>query len=192
VTEEGEAVKKKKITEAKNTNNKQWRALCTKSKSEKKVSERLLRAGFDVFLPLKMEMRQWSDRKKKVQVPLIPSHVFIHATDRELNTILATPGVVTVLKYLGRPALIRSYEIENLKIISALETEISVHRNRNLKKGSPVRVVKGPFQGVTAIVVMEKGKHRVLVELTALNQACELTIPIGHLEVLKTAGIEAS
>jgi hypothetical protein len=39
---------------------------------------------------------------------------------------------------------------------------------------------------------MEKGKHRVLVELTALNQACELTIPIGHLEVLKTAGNEAS
>ena len=167
------------------SNTKKWRAIYTKSRTEKKVSERLLLAGFDVFLPLKTELRQWSDRKKKVQVPLIPSHVFVNSTDKDLSAVLNVFGVVSVLKYLGKPALIQPNEIDNLKIISNFKGAIAVQHTVHFEKGSLVRVVKGPFQGVLATFLMEKGKHRIQVQLAALNQSLELTIPISHIELLE-------
>ena len=57
-------------------NAKKWFVLCTKPRNELKVTERLTRIGVEVYTPTKIEVRQWSDRKKKVTIPLLPSMVF--------------------------------------------------------------------------------------------------------------------
>ena len=57
--------------------NKKWLVFYTKSRQEKKVRDILLRRGFEVFLPLQKVMRQWSDRKKKVEVPLFNAYIFV-------------------------------------------------------------------------------------------------------------------
>lgn len=57
-----------------------WFALYTMPRTEKKVHARLASKGVDVYLPLVTTVRQWSDRKKKVQVPLIPSIVFVRVS----------------------------------------------------------------------------------------------------------------
>ena len=64
----------------------QWFALYTRPKAEKKVEERLSLAGFDSFLPLQTVIKQWSDRKKKVEIPLINSYVFVKTNKVKLNT----------------------------------------------------------------------------------------------------------
>jgi hypothetical protein len=73
---------------------------------------------YDSFLPLITEMRQWSDRNKKVKTPLIKSYVFVKVKKKELAPIYAIPGVVAVLKHLGEPAIVTDVEINNLKIIT--------------------------------------------------------------------------
>ena len=47
-----------------------WYALYVKSRSEKKVLSQLEDMGLEAFLPLVTRIKQWSDRKKKVEEPL--------------------------------------------------------------------------------------------------------------------------
>ena len=95
-----------------------WYAVFTKPRAEKKVVERLEEGDIEVFLPLVKTLRQWSDRKKYVQLPLIPSYVFVRMNEKDLNKVLPYPGTVAVLKHLGKPAKVKQSEIDNLKILS--------------------------------------------------------------------------
>ena len=83
-----------------------WYALVCKSRAEKKVYMRLAEAGHDVFLPLLVELKQWSDRVKKVEKPLVPSYVFVNTKAKNLNIYLEDIGVVRIFKFLGKPAVI--------------------------------------------------------------------------------------
>ena len=56
---------------------KDWYAIYTMPRSEKKVYNRIIESGIEAYLPLLTTVRIWSDRKKKVSLPLIPSFVFI-------------------------------------------------------------------------------------------------------------------
>ena len=56
---------------------KSWYALYTAHQHEKVVEHILSEKGFEVFLPLYMTMRQWSDRPKKLTLPLFPCYVFV-------------------------------------------------------------------------------------------------------------------
>lgn len=149
-----------------------WFAVYTNFKAEKKVAERLKEAGFEVYLPLMTTMRQWSDRKKKVKVPLINSYVFVRSTFEGLRPSVRIQGVVGVLKHLGKPAIIRDYEIENMKILlregDGLE---GIHSNlsEQIKPGEPVEITAGPLAGLKAEFVEFQGKSTVIARVQALN-----------------------
>lgn len=97
-----------------------WYVVKTKQNAEKRVQERLETTGFTVFLPLYQTIRQWSDRKKKIKTPLIPSHLFVYCSATELRTIYATQGIVSVLSEFGKPAVVSEHEINNLRIVCSL------------------------------------------------------------------------
>ncbi|MCK7590239.1 UpxY family transcription antiterminator [Subsaxibacter sp. CAU 1640] len=91
-----------------------WYVLITKPKSEKKVAKHLEDRGVEVCCPVRVEMRQWSDRKKKVEVPLLPSMVLVKLNDAERAVVFETPGAVRYLFWLGKPATVSAEEIEAL------------------------------------------------------------------------------
>lgn len=91
-----------------------WYVLITKPKSEKKVAEKLEHRGIEVCCPVRVEMRQWSDRKKKVEVPLLPSMVLVKLEDKERPTVFETYGAVRFLFWLGQPATVSAEEIDAL------------------------------------------------------------------------------
>ena len=92
-----------------------WYVLITKPRAEKKVVQRLLDINLEVYCPVKIEMRQWSDRKKRVEVPILPSMVFVRLTDSQRSLVFDVSGVVRYLFWLGEPAIVRELEIETLK-----------------------------------------------------------------------------
>jgi transcription antitermination factor NusG len=159
-----------------------WYAIYTKSKSEKKVFKRLNDAGYESFLPLITEVKQWSDRKKKVTSPLIKSYVFVKVTNSDLIPICNIPGVVAVLKFLGEPAIVTEVEINNLKIITNNSEATQTVEALNLKNGKPVQVTHGPFKGLIAVYLSNSGKHRVVVNVEALNNFIEITLPKCHIK----------
>ena len=81
---------------------KHWFVFYTKSRHEKKVRDLLGKGGFEVFLPMHKVLRQWSDRKKRVEVPLFNSYIFVHEEQHRIPEVLKTPGVSTIIRVAGK------------------------------------------------------------------------------------------
>ena len=159
-----------------------WYAIYTRPRSEKKVYELLTKNGINCYLPLITTVRQWSDRKKKVQLPLISSYVFVRSKVIDLKNILPFNGVVRVLKHLGKPAIIKDYEIENIKILLEDSDKIKFVRDIHLQKGDSIVVKNGVFKGLIAECIEFNGKHRVIVRIAALGDLIEVNIPLSHVK----------
>src|ERR1043165_5850703 len=92
-----------------------WRALYVNSRAEKKVRDGLLGVGIETYLPLVKSVRQWSDRKKAVELPLLNGYIFVHIGDADMDQVLRVRGVVNFVRCEGRIAQVRNEEIERLR-----------------------------------------------------------------------------
>lgn len=143
-----------------------WFVLYTKSRNEKKVTEALQKLGLKVYCPICKEVRQWSDRKKTIENPLIPSYVFIQIDEKDRDQVFAVPGVVRYLFWLGKPAKVRNLEIEQLKdYLSKDDLKFDV---QNIAPGDRFNVPDGQFKGQEGIV-SEVSKTRLQVVLKELG-----------------------
>ena len=158
-----------------------WYAVYTKPRAEKKVHQRMLDQGIEAFLPLVKTVRQWSDRKKTVQVPLISSYVFVNMLEQDLVKTLPIHGTVNVLKHLGKPAKIRDVEIENLKILSGVSDTVEIENYVALIEGDIVQVEKGPFTGLIATCERKSGNHRIVVKIDSLQSCVVVNVPLSYL-----------
>jgi transcription antitermination factor NusG len=159
-----------------------WHALYVMPRAEKKVTEKLLQKGVESYIPLVESVRFWSDRKKKIKLPLISGIVFVRIDQDKLPLVLSTPGVVNIIRYMGKPAVIQDYEMENLRILVRESEGLSVSSAPDFQDGEPVRVVQGSFFGLIGLYVRSQGRYRVVVELKALNSYIEVNIPVSFLE----------
>ena len=101
------------------TTTQQWYALYTKSRAEKKVAGELNKLGITNYLPIKRELRQWSDRKKWVEVPAISSYIFICIPKERYNDVFQVNGIVAYVSYKGKAVtipVITSYSIHYTKL----------------------------------------------------------------------------
>ncbi len=133
--------------------------------------ERLVEEGIEAFLPLETVYRKWSDRKKKVKVPYIKSYVFVRVEPKDIYTkVLKVFGTVLVLKYLGKPAIVRDYEIKNLRILSENEAKsIELTSDINIEVGEEVEIEKGLLMGLRGKCVKVKGRKSIMVEFEMLG-----------------------
>ena len=88
-----------------------WHVLYTKPNTSLKVAERLADLGVVVYAPTRTEVRQWSDRKKRVQVPLLPSMVLVNIAEKDTNLVFQVPGVVRYLFEQGTRAKVQDNEV---------------------------------------------------------------------------------
>ena len=127
-----------------------WYALYTKPRKEQKVAQQLEELGFVVYLPLKVEVKQWSDRKKKVISPLFSSYVFIQIEESKRSDVFVIDGVLNYVFWLGKPAVIRNNEIELMRTeIEKPNREIFVEP---LSPGEQIKLKEGVFKGQEAFV----------------------------------------
>ena len=146
-----------------------WRVLYTNPRAEMKVAERLEKIGVEAYCPARMEMRQRSDRKKKIWVPLLPSMVLVNIDDREKNKVFDVPGVVRYLSWLGQPAKVSVDEVLTLKEVTAGKNLVA---HEVIKKGVGAEVeLLGTQRGV---ITKTSGSH-YWVELKGLNYLIKLT-----------------
>ena len=92
-----------------------WYVLHTKPRCEKKVEDKLLSLGINAYCPTRPEIRFWSDRKKRIDVPLLPSMVLVNIDDKDINKVFTSPMVVRYMFWLGKRAKVRQSEIDTLK-----------------------------------------------------------------------------
>lgn len=145
-----------------------WYVIYTKSRNEKKVAERLQQIGISVYCPLITVVKQWSDRKKKVQVPLLNSYVFVNLNEKDREAVFQISGVVRYLFWLGKPAVVKEEEI--LALQEGLKDTMSSYEVKDIKVGDFVSIPSGPFLGKEGIVkqINKNSLQLVLKELGVL------------------------
>lgn len=149
-----------------------WFILYVHSRTEKKVSQRLAEKGIEVFCPMKIEERKWSDRIKKVEVPYFRSYVFAKFHPKNAAYVLETPGVVRRLFWLQKPAVIREEEMEEVKAFFNAHQDVELI---TLTQGEQVQITRGVLKGKKGIVLLSD-KHQVTLTIPALGYGFKVTL----------------
>ncbi len=155
-----------------------WHVLYTKPKNEKKVAQRLNKMGVEVFCPVIIERRQWSDRIKKIETPLFKSMVFVKINHKNRNRVFDVPGVVRFMYWLGKLAEVKNEEINIIK--EWLNGEFSNRvKLENLTPGDKVSIASGKLKNKQA-VIKEIGKKSMRLILPKLG----FTVVVNNHEVI--------
>ena len=158
--------------------NSKWHVLYTKPRHEIKALERLAQAGFEVYCPMKTTLKQWSDRKKKVSEPLLPSYIFIKTTEKKRAIPLKDPSVLNYIFWLGKPAIVRESEIDTLKGIISND-KVQEFEIRQLNIGDKIDVNKGQIKSENAIIKTISNNY-----LTAELKELRMTIVLKKTDLL--------
>lgn len=170
--------------DTKKAEDKKWYAIYVKSRCEKKAWQKLTEKGIDSYLPLQQKIQQWSDRKKKVELPLLPGYLFVHINRPEYDATLQTEHVVCFVTTAGKASPIRDEEIDTLRRILApqdLSVELSME---DLAPGQKVEVIAGPLVGLKGELVQLKGKKVVGVRIEQIPYTITVDIPLAHIDII--------
>lgn len=161
-----------------------WYAIYVKSRQEKKVAKLLSEKGIETYVPLKTVIRQWSDRKKRVEEPVISCYVFVKREPSQREAVLHTPGVVAYVRYDKRDAEISEKEINVMKDILG-EPDAQVRTvNENLREGQNCIVTGGPLAGKSVILYELKGSRKAGIYIDELKMGLTVDIDPRYLEPL--------
>jgi len=164
---------------------KHWHAVYTHPRWEKKVAELLVSRKIETYCPLRKMVKQWVDRKKVILEPLFTSYVFVRGMSTDLPVIRQTHGVLNFLYWLGRPAIVRDDEIENIRLF------LNEHQNVRLEKldvhvNDTVRIMSGALH-MREGSVMEVRNHTVKVLLPTMGFAMVAEINKSQVDVLQSS-----
>ena len=156
-----------------------WYAVYTRSRAEKQIHKLLLKAGIETYLPLRKELKYWSDRKKWVEEPLFRSYVFVCITEAEYFTVLNIPGAVRYITFEGKAVAIPQQQIEAIKQFIETGEELPEFE-QDLSPGDKIDIVAGPMKGIEGELVDFKGKKKVKIEITGLGRSVILDLPASQ------------
>jgi transcription antitermination factor NusG len=163
---------------------KKWYAIYTNPRAEKKAAEKLSEKGIEVYLPLQTTIKQWSDRKKKIEEPLFKSYLFVRISfEAERLSVIETQGVVKFVRIGGEVPIIRTSIIDVIKLSLANFTEVAI-ANFDFELNQQVEVVAGPLRGYQGKIIAQHGNQYFAISIEELGAHMLLKIPITHLRKL--------
>ena len=152
---------------------KKWFILYTKANQEIKVAEQLKEMKISCFCPTVTIIKQYSDRKKKVIKPLLPSYVFVFIEEEKRNDVFSVFGITRYMFWLGKPANVRESEIELMKqYLNGIYESISLTK---FTKGQLYKISEGVFSGRIGKVI-ESQKNKIKLELQSLGMIVTLRL----------------
>lgn len=162
--------------------NRIWYAVYCRSRFEKKAFELLTELGIETFLPLVKTLKQWSDRRKWVEVPLFRSYIFVHIIPKEYLKVLNTDGIVRFITFEGKAVPIPP------KQITAIRHFLNTEEDQNLSPdeltiGNVVEIQRGSLMGLKGNLVDIQGKKKVKIEIEAIGKSIFITIPKSYLKI---------
>jgi len=146
-----------------------WYVLYVRSRHEKSVKAQLDARQEVTLLPLYSARHKWADRLKTVSLPLFPGYVFCRFDVDHRSTILATSGVIDVVRMGADPVPLPDSEIEAIQrvVTSPLLTEPYA----GLVQGQKVIMSGGPLTGIAGKLIEIKKNLRLVVSVELLNRS---------------------
>lgn len=153
----------------------QWFALRVRPRTEKLVAEALRGKGYEQFLPLCRQKRQWSDRVAEVDFPLFPGYVFSRFDVTERQPIVTIPAVIQVVGFGKAPHPVDDGEIEALQAL--VRSRLALEPWPFTHVGRRVRITRGPLAGAEGLLEAVKSRHRLIVTVSLLQRSVAVEIP---------------
>jgi len=159
-----------------------WRILHVISNHEKRVAQHLTARSFEHYLPLYNERSRWTDRVVSLARPLFSGYVFVRFAPAAKLSVICIPGV---LRMLGETERDTVSEIEIARIREGLASGCFLRPHPHVTLGSPVRVVRGVFEGAEGVVTDFRQQCKVVMALSATRQCFSLEVDLVDIEVLR-------
>ena len=155
-----------------------WYAVYTCANREKLVAAQFAARGIEHFLPLYQSVREWTDRRVKVQAPLFPGYLFVLTSLRNRLPVLTVPGVVNLVSTARQPVPLADELIQTLREgISRVAAEPYPH----LPVGQRVSICGGPLKGLEGTLVRHKSSPRVVISIGEIKQSFLAEVNADHL-----------
>lgn len=163
-------------------------AAYTTPRAEKRVASRISKElHIETYLPMHHTLRKWSDRVKSVELPLIPSYIFVKLRECDLSWVREISGVVGFVSFRGMGiAVISEKEMESLRRFADSLQQVYVYNTDQLKKGGRVVVVAGEFQGLSGTIVSNCKEGNFSVQIANLNMSLVVSLQPDVLKVISS------
>jgi transcriptional antiterminator RfaH len=162
-----------------------WYAVSCRSRFEKRAFEHFTKAGIESYLPLVRTLKQWSDRRKWVEVPLFRSYIFVRITPKEYMKVLLTEGVVRFITFEGKAVPIPPKQITAIRHFLNSEKD-QILAPGDLSIGDEIEIQRGSLMGLKGHLVDMHGKKKVKIEIEAIGKSIYITIPTSYLKIVKS------
>lgn len=166
--------------------NMHWYAVYTKPRWEKKVADNLVRNSFESYCPLNRVLRQWHDRKKFVSEPLFASYVFVRTEEARHAELSRISGVVNLVYWLRKPAVIKEDEIEAIRRFTDQYSNVQLEKTA-VNLDDKVRIIKGPLITQEGNVIAVKSRT-VKIALPSLGYIMVAEVEKQNVEVITASG----
>jgi transcription antitermination factor NusG len=153
------------------TQTEHWYALHTRPRHEKAIVHRLTDRGVETFLPMITEVHRWSDRKKRVELPLFGCYVFARFVPNRADRlrVLRVDGVLGLVGSQCEGTPIPDEQIDAVRTL--LNGAQSWSAYPFLKIGQHVRIRGGALEGMEGILVSRNGKHTLVISVDAIQRS---------------------
>ncbi len=169
----------------------QWYIAVVRYNTEKSARERLEASGYEVYVATQKEMHNYKcGHKKEIEKVIIPTCVFIHATEKErLQALKDCPLISFYMmdraagskKDIRRQlARIPDNQMQQLMFM-LFHAPSPAEFTSTLKKGDPVRVGRGPLRGQEGYFVCERGRDTITVVINTLGS---ISVQISRADVV--------
>ena len=95
--------------------------------------------------------------------PLFPGYCFARFDPSDTLPILKCTGVVSIVSVEGKPAPIKDYELDSIRLL--LGTELQYDPCPMIQEGMMVEVVHGPLRGVVGRLLRKDAPKARLVQI---------------------------
>lgn len=163
---------------------KQWHALYTRSRAEKKVLKEFQYLGIESYLPLRKTLKQWSDRKKKVDEPIIKSYIFVRVEEDLRHQVFQADGVVNYVYFEGKPAIIRDKDIKAFQQLIEKNIDFDI-TTEHLRKGQKVKITYGELRNIEGEITEILGKKQIAINIDQIGYSLIVKVPIQFTEVIE-------
>lgn len=154
--------------------NLRWYVLYTRTNFEMKVNLGIMAQEVESYLPMQTIWKKWSDRRKRLFVPLFPNYVFVKMRLLEKSKVLSVPGVIKMISFDRKPIAVSEEDLEKVRRLVDSNRDLAVEVERYV--GMKVRVVSGVFSGLEGEIIRVSNRVRLLVKLSTINQALSVEI----------------
>ena len=163
-----------------------WHAIYTKSRAEKRLYKELCSKSIECYLPLKKELRQWSDRTKWVEEPLLRSYLFVKVSEREYYYVINSNYAARYVTFGGKAVPIPEQQIKALQLFLEDENRKVDLSYENLEKGEVVEVVGGPLKGIRGEIIQIRGKNRIVIRFDSLGTCVYTDISMDKIKQVQS------